>query len=457
MSLRSLPSVDAVLSTPEAQAFLEETARSALTDAVRSILQEVRAELRETPGDSPDAPAIATRAIARVRQAFDPGLPAVVNATGVVLHTNLGRAPLAPAAIEAVARAARTACAVELDLSTGARGRRDDHVSDLLADLTGAEAGLAVNNNAAALLLAVDSLAPRREVVVSRGELIEIGGAFRLPDVLRRAGAILREVGTTNRTRVEDYERVISRRTGLLLRAHPSNYRVEGFTEQPSRGALADLARRHGIPFVEDLGSGALVDLAQYGAPHEPTPGEAIRAGVDLVTFSGDKLLGGPQAGLVVGRRDLVGLLQKNPLKRALRLDKLMLAALRATLTLYRTSTRIDLDVPTLALLARDEVALQTLADEARALLEREQRDGMSFEVVPSESEVGSGAQPTETLPSRAIRVRHPTWDVGEIAAYFRSARPAILGRISQDEFLLDLRAVLDPADLIPHRNEPSS
>lgn len=457
MSLRSLPSVDSVLSTPEAQAFLEETARPALTDAVRSILQEVRAQLRETPGDSPDAPAIATRAIALVRQALDPGLPAVVNATGVILHTNLGRAPLAPAAIEALARAARAACAVELDLGTGARGRRDDHVSDLLADLTGAEAGLAVNNNAAALLLAVDSLAPRREVIVSRGELIEIGGAFRLPDVLRRAGAVLREVGTTNRTRVEDYERVISRRTGLLLRAHPSNYRVEGFTEQPSRGALADLARRHGIPFVEDLGSGALVDLAQYGAPHEPTPREAIRAGVDLVTFSGDKLLGGPQAGLVVGRSDLVGLLQKNPLKRALRLDKIMLAALRATLTLYRTSTRIDLDVPTLALLGRDEAALQTLAEEARALLEREPHDGMSFEVIPSESEVGSGAQPTETLPSRAIRVRHPTWDVGEIAAYFRSARPAILGRISQDEFLLDLRAVPEPADLIPHRNEPSS
>lgn len=454
MSLRSLPSVDLVLATDEATALLERLPRPIVADAVRAVLDECRTTLRrETEsGNAPTAAEVASQAATWIEREMAPGLPTVVNATGVVLHTNLGRAPLAPTAIESLIEAARGATAVELDVSTGDRGHRDAHVSRLLADLTGAEAGMVVNNNAAALLLAVDSLAFRREVIVSRGELIEIGGAFRLPDVLRRAGAILREVGTTNRTRIDDYKRVLSRRTGLILRAHPSNYRVEGFTEQPPRAALAELARTEGIPFVEDLGSGALVDLAEYGAPHEPTPAEAIRAGVDVVTFSGDKLLGGPQAGLLVGRADLIARLQKNPLKRALRVDKLILSALRATLALYRTSSNLAADLPTLGLLARTEADLEGLAREAATLL-RESLPGDDFtiDVIVSESEIGSGAQPTVALPSRAVRIRHDSRGPDQLASAFRASTPPILGRIHQGEFLLDLRAVQCAADLIPN------
>jgi len=461
MSLRSLPSIEAVLATPEAAALLQRLPRATLTDAVRAVVDQRRESLRSSEA-VPDAAAatspadIAREAARWVHRELSGTLPPVVNATGVVLHTNLGRAPLAPRAIESLTRAARAASAVELDLQTGERGHRDVHVSRLLADLTGAEGGMVVNNNAAALLLAIDTFAPRREVIVSRGELIEIGGAFRLPDVLRRAGAVLREVGTTNRTRLEDYRSVLSRRTALLLRAHPSNYRVEGFTEQPSRAEIAGLAREHGIPFVEDLGSGALVDLAEYGAPHEPTPAEAIRAGVDLVTFSADKLLGGPQAGLIVGRADLIQCLQKNPLKRALRVDKLILAALRATLTLYRTSTDLRAEVPTLGLLARSEAQLEELARRACGLLREALSSEFEVDVCPSQSEIGSGAQPTVTLPSRALRVQREGWDERRMAAFFRTAYPAILGRISRGHFLLDLRAVRDAEDLIPHHAEAS-
>lgn len=450
MSLRSLPSVDAVLASGEAAALLNRFARSAVKDAVRSVLGACRADLRANGGTAPDATTIARRAARWIEKEITPELPRVINATGVVLHTNLGRAPLAPTVVDTVAAAAREPSAVELDIATGARGHRDAHVSSLLADLTGAGAGMVVNNNAAALLLAVDTLAFRREVVVSRGELIEIGGAFRLPDVLRRAGAVLREVGTTNRTHIDDYRKVLSRRTGLILRAHPSNYRIEGFTSQPSRSELSKLAREEGIPFVEDLGSGALVDLEAYGVPHEPTPAEAIRAGVDVVTFSGDKLLGGPQAGLLVGRADLIAKLQKNPLKRALRVDKLILSALRATLTLYKTSPDLPGDLPALGLLARSESRLEDLAKEAMRGLRRVLPQTFELDVIASESEIGSGAQPTVALPSRAVRVRSPGWGPHELAAMFRSAQPSILGRIHQGEFLLDVRAIQQPADLVP-------
>ncbi|MDG2307958.1 MAG: L-seryl-tRNA(Sec) selenium transferase [Candidatus Binatia bacterium] len=457
MSLRSLPSVDAALATPEAAALLDRVPRALATDAVRVVLDQCRKQIRSSDlAEAPSTATIITRADVWIQQELGANLPSVVNATGIVLHTNLGRAPLAPAAIESLAQAARQTSAIEFDVSTGTRGHRDDHVSRLLADLTGAEAGMVVNNNAAALLLAVDSLASRREVIVSRGELIEIGGAFRLPDVLRRAGAVLREVGTTNRTRVEDYAKVLSRRTALILRAHPSNYRVEGFTEQPGRADLARLAHEHGIPFVEDLGSGALVDLRQFGVPHEPTPAEAIRSGVDIVTFSGDKLLGGPQAGLLVGKADLIAKLQKNPVRRALRVDKLILAALRATLTLYRTSNDLPADLPTLGLLARTEERLDEIAREAHDLLREALPAEFTLQVIPSESEIGSGAQPTITLPSRAIRVRHEGWDAARVAHFFRSASPAILGRIAHGDLLLDLRAVPEAADLLPHGIETS-
>jgi L-seryl-tRNA(Ser) seleniumtransferase len=452
MSVRSLPSVDAVLGSPETAALLEETPRTLVVDAVRAVLDEHRSRLRESgiEGPSLDIGDIVTGARHWIETSFAPDLPEVINATGVVLHTNLGRAPLSPRAIDSLLHAARAPSAIELDLATGRRGRRDDHVSGLLASLTGAEAGMVVNNNAAALLLIMDTLAHRREVVVSRGELIEIGGSFRLPDVLRRAGAVLREVGTTNRTRIDDYRRVLSRRTALLLRAHPSNYRVEGFTEEASRSELASLGREAGIPFVEDLGSGALIDLEGFGIPHEPTPAEALAAGVDLVTVSGDKLLGGPQAGLIVGRADLIARLQANPLKRALRADKLTLAALRATLTLYRTAPDLPAEVPTLGFLARTTRELEDFAEEAQSLLREALPRDFAFEITESESQIGSGALPTRTQPSVALVVARPHTSPEKVAAFFRSARPAILGRITGGRFLLDVRAVGRPSDLVP-------
>lgn len=453
-----LPSVDAVLSSATAAGLLELRSRSVLLDEVRAVLDDLRAEVfargagraESSAASSPSADDVAAAAGHRLERKLAHSLPTVVNATGVILHTNLGRAPLGEAAVAALEQAARAPVAVELDLESGERGQRDAHVADLLCELTGAEAALVVNNNAAALLLVIDTLAARREVLISRGELIEIGGSFRLPEVLARAGAILREVGTTNRTRVEDYGAALSRRAALVLRTHPSNYRIEGFTERPERSALAAVARAHGIAFVEDLGSGALVDLASYGLPHEPTPREALAAGADLVTFSGDKLLGGPQAGLVVGRADLIARLQKNPLKRALRVDKLILAALRATLVSYRSSPDLARDVPALALLARSEADLEGLGQNALEELRRVLPAEFELRIVRSEAQVGSGAQPTLSLPSRAIEVHRADWEAERTARLFRSASPAIVGRIQQGRLLLDLRGVAAAADLVP-------
>jgi L-seryl-tRNA(Ser) seleniumtransferase len=458
MDGRAIPSVDAVLSSPEVSALCDRYPRTLVTTAVRSAVSALRADLRRhtvvLPPERFGAAAIAATAREWLADAAAMGIVPAINATGIVLHTNLGRAPLAAAAVAAVATAAAAPCALEMDLESGERGERDDLVVEALRALTGAEDALVVNNNAAALLLVLDTLATRREVLVSRGELIEIGGAFRLPDVLAKSGATLREVGTTNRTHLEDFAAALSRRVGLILRTHPSNYRIEGFTTRPDLAQLCALAREHGVPVVEDLGSGALVDVERLGMRHEPTPGESLRAGVDLVTFSGDKLLGGPQAGIVVGRTDLVARLRRNPLKRALRVDKLTLAALRATLALLRTSQDPFAEIPALRLLGRSSECLRALADEAAALLGRMLGPSFVLEIVPSRAAVGSGAQPTELLPSFAVAVARNGWPVERVAASFRAARPAILGRIEQERFLLDLRAVERAWDLVPRDGE---
>jgi L-seryl-tRNA(Ser) seleniumtransferase len=454
MDGRAIPSVDAVLSSPAALALCERFPRPLVAGAIRDALQGLRAEIREArapvPAERFVPEAIARSAGDRLAAAAASGLVPVVNATGVVLHTNLGRAPLAGAAVAALAAAASAPCALEIDLADGARGERDHAVVDGLRALTGAEDALVVNNNAAALLLVLDGLAARREVLVSRGELIEIGGAFRLPEVLAKSGAVLREVGTTNRTHIGDFASALSRRTGLILRTHPSNYRITGFTARPRLEELAALARESGVPLVEDLGSGALLPLETLGLAHEPTPGESLRAGADLVTFSGDKLLGGPQAGLVVGRADLIARLRANPLKRALRVDKLTLAALRATLALLRTARDPVAELPALRLLGRSAETLRELAAEGAALLARALGDGFTVGVAATEAEVGSGAQPTERLASFAVEVTRAGWSPERVAALFRSARPAILGRIEKGRFLLDVRGVESAADLVP-------
>ncbi|GIW40722.1 MAG: L-seryl-tRNA(Sec) selenium transferase [Candidatus Binatia bacterium] len=445
-SLR-LPSVDRVLRTPELEDLRRRFSHRFLVDCIRSELASLRGRAGEG-SEPPDAARVATAVRSRVAKAEAPPLLPVLNATGVVLHTNLGRAELAEAALDALRQAAG-AVALEFDLSTGKRGDREATIREDLVALTGAEAALVVNNNAGALLLALDTLAEGREVVVSRGELVEIGGSFRLPDIAGKSGVRLREVGTTNRTTLEDYERAIGPETALLLKVHTSNYRIVGFTASVPLRDLVALGRRRRIPVVEDLGSGALVDLSAFGLPREPLVTESVRQGADVVTFSGDKLLGGPQAGLVVGRRRHLRRMERNPLKRALRCDKLTLAALGATLRLYRCSPEPEKALPTLRYLTRPLEEIERVARDLARQLPSVLGPDFSIEVVPETSEVGSGALPLEPLPTRAVALRHPRLSPVHIAARFRSARPPVIGRVRKNCFLLDPRTLPDAAAVV--------
>ncbi|MGH7916546.1 MAG: L-seryl-tRNA(Sec) selenium transferase [Candidatus Binataceae bacterium] len=409
----------------------------------------------QTP-DARDAMLAATIRAARAAAASDvPALRTVVNATGVVLHTNLGRAILAESAVAAVVSAARGAVNLEYDLSSGGRGDRDELVEAELCALTGAEAATVVNNNAAAVLLALNSLAEHREVIVSRGELIEIGGSFRIPDVMAKSGARLREVGTTNRTHPHDYANAIGAETALLLKVHPSNYRVVGFTAAVGLNELAALARTHNLDVMEDLGAGALADMSAWGLPREPLVGESVAAGAGVVTFSGDKLLGGPQAGIAVGRRTLIDKMKRNPLKRALRCDKLTLAALEATLRLYLRSPDLAGELPTLRMLRRQPAELETVAARAREILSARLGAEFEIDIVESTSQIGSGALPTERLMTRALRITHPRLGADAIAALFRRARPPVIGRVDEDAFQLDMRTIEDPVILAIELDPP--
>jgi L-seryl-tRNA(Ser) seleniumtransferase len=379
-------------------------------------------------------------------------LKRVINATGVVVHTNLGRALLAQPALDAITLAAREAVNLEYDLEHGRRGDRDELVEEELCALTGADAATVVNNNAAAVLLALNTLAEGREVIAARGELIEIGGSFRMPDVMAKSGARLREIGTTNRTYLSDYARAIGPDTALLLKVHPSNYRIVGFTAEASLSDLVALAREHRLPVMEDLGSGALIDLSSYGLAREPLVEERVKAGAGVVTFSGDKLLGGPQAGLIVGQRELIDRIKANPLKRALRCGKLTLAALSATLRLYLRSPDLDAALPTLRMLRRGAEELSESAKQIASTLARRLGSGFELEAVTTTAQVGSGASPAEELKSWAVAISHKELSPEAIAASFRRAKPPIIGRIEHDRFLLDLRSVNEPAELIEAR-----
>jgi L-seryl-tRNA(Ser) seleniumtransferase len=432
-------------------ALFEQYSRRLVADVVRNHLEQTRADISQGRiDDAPEESDLIAQVTAHLRASTEPSLRPVVNATGVILHTNLGRALLAPEAVRAMLAVADRPSNLEYELDGGVRGDRDTHIAAQLCELTGAEAATAVNNNAAAVLLALNTLAEGREVIVSRGELVEIGGSFRIPDILAKSGAVLREVGTTNRTHSADYARAISERTGLLLKVHPSNYRVAGFTADVSLGALVELGRERGLPVMEDLGSGALIDLRDYGLPREPVVRERVQLGADVVTFSGDKLLGGPQAGLVVGRGEVIERIRRNPLKRALRCDKLTLAALDATLRLYRTSPDLAATLPTLRQLTRPIAELEALAGDALQRIAQVLGTDYQLELVDSQCEIGSGAQPTETLASKAIAITHSSIGPLEIAARFRKNDPPILGRVHDDRFWLDLRCINDPTDLVP-------
>ncbi len=437
MELSALPAVDALLRHPGTAPLIEAHGRAPVTGAIRAVLQDLRTQriLRLEERE------ILDRVAQRLESKAQASLRPVFNLTGTVLHTNLGRALLPEEAIEAMAAAARAPASLEYDLADGKRGERDTHVETLVCELTGAEAATVVNNNAAAVLLALNALARAKEVPVSRGELIEIGGSFRLPDIMARSGCRLREVGTTNRTHLSDYEEAIGPKTGLVLKAHTSNYAIQGFTASVGEAQLAELCASRGVPLVVDMGSGALVDLARFGLPEEKTAGRILKDGAHLVTFSGDKLLGGPQAGIIAGRAALIARIRKNPLTRALRVDKTTLAALAALLRLYADPDRAAQRIPTLRLLSRSVDEIRAQAERVSPLLGKVLKENV--QVIACESEVGSGAAPTARLASYGIALRPGST---RLARAFRCLPVPVIGRLQDGALVLDLRTLEDEA-----------
>jgi len=455
--LRELPSIDRLLKHVHCESLLTRYAREYVTEQCRLVLDQLRAEIRQ---GSRTIDLGEESIIERIENCIvtdsQPGHIRVVNATGTILHTNLGRALLSRAAIDAMLAVADHPINLEYDLVAGKRGKREETLEELLIHLTGAEAATVVNNNAAAILLGLNTLAEDKEVIVSRGELIEIGGSFRIPEIMAKSGAILKEVGSTNRTHPADYENAINEKTALLLKVHTSNYKVVGFTAEVTLEELVAIGKKHNLPVMEDLGSGALIDLSQYGLQKEPLVGERIQAGADVVTFSGDKILGGPQAGLIVGKKELIGKMSKNHLQRALRCGKLTLAALEATLRRYRQSPNIVEEIPTLRAFTRPIDEIRILGEELLTKLQAALGKEFQIQLEDSTAQIGSGALPIEELPTVVVSVEHPRLSANIIAQKFRAAHPPIIGRINDDRFLLDLRTIFDANDLIPSfgRNE---
>ncbi|MFN8483017.1 MAG: L-seryl-tRNA(Sec) selenium transferase [Anaerolineae bacterium] len=438
-SLRQLPSVDRLLQSPDIAPLVETHGRSLVIEALRAALDAARADIR-AGALPPNTEALLAAAARHLAAIAAPSLVPVINATGVIIHTNLGRAPLSADARRAMLDVALGYSNLEYDLAPGARGSRYVHAAQLLAELTGAEAALVVNNNAAAVTLTLAALCAQHDVLISRSELVEIGGGFRIPDVLRQSGARLVEVGTTNRTYVRDYAAALTDATAAILCVHSSNFKIVGFTHHPARAELAELAHTHGRLLIDDIGSGALLDTSAYGLAPEPTPQASLAAGADLVTFSGDKLLGGPQAGIIVGRADLIARLRSFPLTRALRVDKLTLAALQATLLHYRRG-----DVTRIPVWAMIAATLDDLAARAGAWATPLAARGLAVEVVAAESTIGGGALPGESLPTRALALTVPSPD--DVAARLRRGAPPVVARIEGDRLLFDPRTVLPEQD----------
>ena len=436
--LRQIPKVDELMKQPVLQQLCADVPAQTVTQAVRQELEELRKSiLSGTIQELPAVEDLCRKVVLAANKQAEPSLRRVINATGIILHTNLGRACLSDRAAAAAQSVAQSYSTLEYNLQEGRRGTRYSHVEELLCRLTGAESALVVNNNAAAVLLILSDMAQGGQVITSRGELVEIGGSFRVPDIMEACGAELKEVGTTNKTHLRDYDRAINEKTRALMKVHTSNYRIVGFSETPSLAELVELGHERGLPVIEDLGSGCLVDLQQFGIHDEPTVQDSVRAGVDVVSFSGDKLLGGPQAGIIVGKKAIVDKLKKHPLTRAMRVDKMTLAALEATLRSYDAG--LAHEIPTIAMLSATPDLLRGRADALCAMM---RQAGISAEVVPTEGQVGGGSVPTHLLPSFAVAVQPAGVNLDQLEINLRLGSPAIIGRINRDRFLLDVRTL---------------
>lgn len=448
--LRSLPAVDELLRQEAVREAMANHPRILVLRAIRNVLDRTRSLILsdQVPSHlSPIGPDTIVREILEeieLLAAFT--LRRVINGTGIIVHTNLGRSLLCQEALDRLNLIGSGYSNLEYDLEAGARGSRYVHAEAILCEITGAESALVVNNNAGAVLLILNTLAQGKEVVVSRGELVEIGGSFRIPDVMIRSGARLKEVGCTNRTHLRDYEEAIGAETALLLKAHTSNYQIIGFTAAVDLETLVNLGKKHGLPVMEDLGSGCFLDLSRFGLRGEPTVQESVRSGVDVVSFSGDKLLGGPQAGVILGREEIIARLRKNPLTRALRIDKLTLAALEATLRLYRDEEVAIRSVPTLRMIATDYQILESRAGELSERLRAAVGGRLRVEIIDGYSQVGGGALPVQTLPTRLVACSSDSLSASRLEAHFRAHEPPIVGRVEQERFLLDVRT-LQPED----------
>ena len=447
--LKHLPKIDEVMLILEKQGLFERTAKEIVKEACRNVVGDMRERILSGAVDldqwrMPPGERVADRVREQVELLHQPRLRRVVNATGIILHTNLGRSPLCPEAVARIIEVSQGYSNLEFDLQQGRRGLRYDHVQGILCTLTGAEDALVVNNNAAAVLLVLNTLAAGREAIVSRGELIEIGGEFRIPEVMEKSGARLREVGSTNRTHLKDYEKAISKETGLILKVHTSNYKIVGFTEEIALPALVALGKKHGIPVMDDLGSGCLINLERYGLMREPTVVETLQTGVDVVTFSGDKLLGGPQAGIILGKREILRKIKSNPLNRALRIDKLTLAALEATLIQYLNPDRVLSEIRTLRALTAPVSEMARMARRLLNGLRRLDLAGFTFSPQKGVSLAGGGSLPTQEIPTMLISVRSESLPANKIEERLRCLDVPIIARIAEDELLLDLRTLAE-------------
>jgi len=445
--LRQLPSVDEVLKEERVRGWLGSHPRALVLDAIRTAIDRKREQILKASGAAaPDLSpaAIVNEAGTVLQEIAEPSLRPLINATGVVVHTNLGRSLLSEAAISRIIEVNRSYSNLEYDIKAGERGKRYTHIEGILTRLTGAEAATAVNNNAAAVLLCLNTLAKGKEVVVSRGELVEIGGSFRVPEVMERSSAVLREVGSTNKTHLKDYEKAINPNTGLLLKVHTSNYKIVGFTKEVSPAELAVLGTKHRVPVMWDLGSGSFLDLAAYGVGDEPTVKQAMDAGVDILTFSGDKLLGGPQAGMILGKRQYLDPIRSNPLARALRIDKMTLAALEATLTQYLDEDKAIREIPTLWMLTQPLAEILRKAELLASGIKAVGDGTLTVAVQDDLSQTGGGALPTGKLPTKVVAIGHRTLSANQIESRLRLGKPAVITRIKEGMVLFDPRTLND-------------